>query len=101
VHVDLLTLTSNAPHGCGSRAPLSSRVPGSQSGLASGLLNTSRLIGDALGLAVLSTVAASHTHAQLEAGANAASALSGGFEAAFGAGAAIGLLGALLALALL
>jgi len=50
---------------------------------------------------VLSTVAASQTHAQLEGGASAASALSGGFQVAFGAGAAVSLLGGLLALVLL
>jgi hypothetical protein len=58
-------------------------------------------IGGALGLAVLSTVAASQTHAQLEGSASAASALSDGFQVAFGAGAAVSLLGGLLALVLL
>jgi EmrB/QacA subfamily drug resistance transporter len=74
-----------------------SGVPSSQSGLASGLLNTSRLIGGALGLAALSTIAASRTHADLHAGASGASALSSGFQLAFAASAAVSLLGALAA----
>jgi EmrB/QacA subfamily drug resistance transporter len=74
-------------------------LPPSQSGMGSGLLNTSRLIGGALGLAVLSTIAAAQTrHA---AGASAAHALTNGFDLAFGVGAAFALAGALLAATLL
>jgi EmrB/QacA subfamily drug resistance transporter len=78
-----------------------SGVGSSQSGLASGLLNTSRLIGGALGLAALSTIAAARTHADVHAGAAGASALSSGFQLAFAAGAAVSLLGALAAVLLL
>jgi EmrB/QacA subfamily drug resistance transporter len=73
----------------------------SQSGLASGLLNTSRLMGGALGLAMLSTLAASRTRADLLVGASTGSALSGGFARAFAVAAAISLLGALAAVTLL
>ncbi len=69
-------------------------VTSAQSGLASGLLNTSRLAGGALGLAVLSTLAASHTQAQLAHGASSLSALSSGYQLAFGVGALICLAGA-------
>jgi EmrB/QacA subfamily drug resistance transporter len=54
-----------------------------QSGLASGLLNTSTQFGAAIGIAVASSVAASHTGALLHAGRTAPVALTGGFHAAF------------------
>jgi EmrB/QacA subfamily drug resistance transporter len=78
-----------------------SGVPAKESGLASGMLNTSRLIGGALGLAVLSTIASSRTHAQLLAGAAGPSALSGGFRLAFAVAGGFSLLGALTAVVLL
>jgi len=70
-------------------------LPAEQSGIGSGLLNTSRLMGGALGLAVLSTIADSQTRA--DAAAGAAHALTSGFDLAFGVGAAVSLLGAGLA----
>jgi hypothetical protein len=54
-----------------------------QAGLASGLLNTSQQLGGAIGIAVASTVAASHTKTLLHAGHAAPAALTGGFQRAF------------------
>jgi EmrB/QacA subfamily drug resistance transporter len=72
-----------------------------QSGLASGLLNTSRLAGGALGLAALSTIAASHSRAQILGGASQLGALSSGYQLALGVGALICLAGALATVVLL
>jgi EmrB/QacA subfamily drug resistance transporter len=54
-----------------------------QSGLASGLLNTSTQFGAAIGTAIASSVAASSTNALLRAGDAAPTALTGGFHQTF------------------
>jgi MFS family permease len=76
-------------------------VPRAVSGLASGVFNTSRYVGAALGLAVLSTIAASHTHSEVGSGTSAAKALTDGFQLQFRVGAIFCLVGAVAALALL
>ncbi len=49
-------------------------------GLASGLLNTSQQLGGAIGVAIASTIAASHTTSLLHQGSTAPAALTGGFQ---------------------
>ncbi len=56
-------------------------------GLASGLVNTSFLMGGALGLAVLASLAASRTDTLEASGDSALAALTGGYHAAFLVGA--------------
>jgi hypothetical protein len=63
-----------------------------QAGLASGLLNTSQQLGGAIGIAIASSVAVSHTNALLHAGNTAPAALTGGFQEAFWVLGAIALL---------
>ena len=73
----------------------------SESGLASGLLNTTAQVGGALGLAVLATLAASQTQSLLALGESAPDALTGGFRMVFGMSAALLVAALVLAAALL
>ena len=58
-------------------------VSGPEAGLASGLLNTSQQLGGAIGVAIASTVAATHLKTLLGKGQAANVALTGGFHWAF------------------
>jgi EmrB/QacA subfamily drug resistance transporter len=78
-------------------------VQAEDAGLASGLFNTSQQVGGALGLAILSTLAASRTsnllpHPALASIAMHGAALTKGYHVAFAVGAAM-LIGALVVLA--
>jgi MFS family permease len=63
-----------------------------RAGLASGLLNTSQQLGGGLGIAIASSVAATHTKTLLHAGHAAPAALTGGFQSALWVLGAIALL---------
>jgi EmrB/QacA subfamily drug resistance transporter len=71
-------------------------VEPSEAGLASGLVNTSFMMGGALGLAVLASIAASRTHTLRLAGHGELSALTGGYHLAFVFGAVFAALAAVL-----
>ena len=72
-------------------------VEQSEAGLASGIVNTSFMMGGALGLAILASVAASRTNHLLVAGSPHLAALVGGYRVAFMIGAAFAVLAAGLA----
>src|SRR6516164_8200838 len=71
----------------------------SDAGVTSGLVNTTQQAGAALGVAVLSTLAASRSARLLAAGAGPRAALTEGYRLAFGVGAALALAALLVAFA--
>ena len=75
-------------------------VEPAEAGLASGLVNTSFMMGGALGLAVLASLAASRTDVLLADGESQAAALTGGYHVAFLVGAIFAAAAAALALLL-
>jgi MFS family permease len=78
-----------------------SDVEPSESGLASGIVNTSFMMGGALGLAVLASLAASRTHSLRLSGSAPLDALTGGYHVAFVVGAAFAVVAAALGATLL
>ncbi len=86
VSVTIAAVTGTKPH---------------EAGLASGLINTAQQVGGALGLAILATVANSHTQTLLHSGVHPSVALTKGFDRAFLAGAGFAVVGALLAAVLI
>jgi MFS family permease len=68
-----------------------------ESGLASGIVNTSFMMGGALGLAILASLAASSTAGLADTGTDAVTALNGGYQLAFLLGALTAALAAVLA----
>jgi len=76
-------------------------VAAEDSGLASGLLNTTQQVGGSLGLAILSSVSTSRVASALHAGTALPAALTHGFKGAFLVGAVLCALGVAVAVALL
>jgi hypothetical protein len=66
-----------------------SGVTPEESGLASGVVNTSVQVGGAIGLAILATLAAERTSSKEDAGISHLEALNSGFHVAYLVGAAL------------
>jgi len=75
-------------------------VPPHEAGLASGLVNTSRQVGGAVGLAVMATVASSAARGHVATASGKLVALTNGYDRAFAMAAAALVVGAALALLL-
>jgi EmrB/QacA subfamily drug resistance transporter len=73
----------------------------SEAGLASGVVNTSFMMGGAIGLAILASLAAARTDGLLASGEGSLAALNGGYQIAFLVGALFAAAAAVLAATLL
>jgi MFS family permease len=78
-----------------------SDVPPEESGLASGVVNTAFMMGGALGLAILASLAQRRSETLRAAGHSLAESLNGGYHVAFLTGAALAAAGAVLGVTLL